>query len=36
MLYLEIPAQAQQIFFGVVLIVAIAMTIDRSKMLTVK
>lgn len=36
MLYLEIPAQAQQIFFGVVLIIAIAMTIDRNKMGTVK
>lgn len=29
MVYLEIPAQAQQIFFGVVLIIAIALTIDR-------
>ncbi len=36
MLYLEIPAQAQQIFFGLVLIVAIASTIDRSKVRTVK
>ncbi len=29
MVYLEVPAQAQQIFFGLVLIVAIALTIDR-------
>ena len=29
MVYLEVPAQAQQIFFGMVLIVAIALTIDR-------
>jgi ribose transport system permease protein len=36
MLYLEIPAQAQQIFFGLVLIIAIAGTIDRSKVRTVK
>ncbi len=36
MLYLEIPAQAQQIFFGVVLIIAIAITIDRSKVKIVK
>ncbi|URK89524.1 ABC transporter permease (plasmid) [Rhizobium sp. RCAM05350] len=36
MLYLEIPATAQQIFFGVVLIAAIAFTIDRSKVRTVK
>lgn len=36
MLYLDIPATAQQIFFGFVLIVAIALTIDRSKMRTVK
>ncbi|CCN36427.1 putative Ribose/xylose/arabinose/galactoside ABC-type transport systems, permease component [Vibrio nigripulchritudo SO65] len=31
MTYLHVPAQAQQIFFGLVLIVAIALTIDRSK-----
>jgi len=36
MVYLEVPAQAQQIVFGVVLIVAIALTIDRSKLATVK
>ncbi len=36
MLYLEIPATDQQIFFGIVLIVAIALTIDRSKMSIVK
>ncbi|MEX3007771.1 ABC transporter permease [Hoeflea sp. TYP-13] len=36
MLYLEIPATSQQIFFGVVLIAAIALTIDRSKMRIVK
>jgi ribose transport system permease protein len=36
MLYLEIPATSQQIFFGIVLIVAIALTIDRSKMRIVK
>ena len=36
MLYLEIPAQAQQIFFGIVLIIAIALTIDRAKVRTVK
>jgi ribose transport system permease protein len=36
MVYLEIPAQAQQIFFGAVLIVAIAATIDRTKVRTVK
>lgn len=29
MVYLEVPAQAQQIFFGMVLIIAIALTIDR-------
>lgn len=36
MLYLQIPATSQQIFFGIVLIVAIALTIDRSKMRIVK
>jgi ribose transport system permease protein len=36
MLYLDIPATSQQIFFGIVLIVAIALTIDRSKMRIVK
>lgn len=36
MVYLEIPADGQQIFFGLVLIVAIALTLDRSKVLTVK
>ncbi len=36
MVYLEIPAQGQQIFFGLVLIVAIALTIDRRKVKTVK
>lgn len=36
MLYLSVPATAQQMFFGAVLIVAIALTIDRSKVKTVK
>lgn len=36
MLYFNIPAMGQQIFFGLVLIVAIASTIDRSKMRIVK
>ncbi len=36
MVYLEVPATAQQIVFGVVLIVAIALTIDRSKLTMVK
>jgi len=36
MLYLEIPAQAQQIFFGIVLILAISATIDRTKVQIVK
>jgi ribose transport system permease protein len=36
MVYLSIPAQGQQIFFGCVLIVAIALTIDRRKVRTVK
>lgn len=29
MVYLDVPAQAQQILFGIVLIIAIALTIDR-------
>lgn len=36
MVYLEVPATAQQIVFGVVLIAAIALTIDRSKLAMVK
>lgn len=36
MVYLALPAEAQQIFFGVVLIAAIALTLDRSKVITVK
>jgi len=36
MVYLDVPATSQQIFFGLVLIIAIALTIDRSKMRTVK
>ena len=36
MVYLAVPASAQQIFFGVVLIVAIALTIDRRKVKLVK
>lgn len=36
MVYLEVPATAQQIVFGIVLIVAIALTIDRSKLAMVK
>lgn len=36
MLYLNIPATGQQVFFGAVLIVAIALTIDRSKVKIVK
>lgn len=36
MVFLEVPATAQQIVFGVVLIVAIATTIDRSKISIVK
>lgn len=36
MIYFSIPATGQQIFFGVVLIIAIATTIDRSKMRIVK
>jgi len=35
MVYLDIPAQGQQIFFGCVLIAAIALTIDRRKVRTV-
>jgi len=36
MVYLNIPAEGQQIFFGCVLIVAIGLTIDRRKLRTVK
>ncbi|WP_438754236.1 ABC transporter permease [Pararhizobium sp. O133] len=36
MLYFEIDATRQQIVFGIVLIVAIALTIDRAKLRTVK
>lgn len=36
MLYFEIPATQQQMVFGLVLIVAIALTIDRTKLQTVK
>jgi ribose transport system permease protein len=36
MVYLDVPAQGQQIFFGCVLIAAIALTIDRRKVRTVK
>ena len=36
MLYLEIDATQQQMVFGIVLIIAIALTIDRSKMRIVK
>lgn len=36
MLYLGVEATAQQMVFGLVLIVAIALTIDRSKLRTVK
>lgn len=36
MLYLEVPATSQQMLFGLVLIGAIALTIDRSKLRTVK
>ncbi|ANK76727.1 ABC transporter permease [Ensifer adhaerens] len=36
MLYFEIDATRQQIVFGVVLIIAIALTIDRAKLRTVK
>lgn len=36
MVYLDVPATAQQIVFGLVLILAIALTIDRSKLAMVK
>jgi ribose transport system permease protein len=36
MLYFEIDATQQQMVFGLVLIAAIALTIDRSKLRTVK
>jgi ribose transport system permease protein len=36
MVYLDVPATAQQIIFGIVLIIAIALTIDRSKLSIVK
>jgi ribose transport system permease protein len=36
MVYLNIPAEGQQIFFGCVLIAAIGLTIDRRKLRTVK
>jgi ribose transport system permease protein len=36
MVYLEVPAQSQQFVFGLMLIVAIALTIDRSKLHMVK
>ena len=36
MLYLNVPPTAQQIFFGLVLVGAIAITIDRTKVRTVK
>lgn len=36
MLYFQIDATMQQMVFGIILIIAIAMTIDRSKMRTVK
>jgi ribose transport system permease protein len=36
MVYLEVDATMQQMVFGIILIVAIAMTIDRSKMRIVK
>ncbi|MFD2442217.1 hypothetical protein ACFSS8_22810 [Paracoccus kondratievae] len=36
MLYLGIEATQQQMLFGLVLIAAIALTIDRSKLRTVK
>ena len=36
MVYLDVPAEGQQIFFGIVLISAIALTIDRRKVRTVK
>jgi len=36
MVYLEVDATQQQMVFGIVLIIAIAMTIDRSKLKIVK
>ena len=36
MVYLEVPAQSQQFVFGLMLIVAIALTIDRSKLQMIK
>jgi len=36
MVYLDLPAQSQQFFFGLMLIIAIALTMDRSKLSTVK
>ncbi len=36
MIYLEVDATMQQMIFGIILIIAIAMTIDRSKMRIVK
>lgn len=36
MVYLEVDATMQQMIFGIILIIAIAMTIDRSKMRIVK
>jgi ribose transport system permease protein len=36
MLYLEIEATQQQMFFGLILIAAIAFTIDRAKLRIVK
>jgi ribose transport system permease protein len=36
MVYLEVDATMQQMVFGIILIIAIALTIDRSKMRTVK
>ncbi len=36
MLYFEVDATQQQMVFGLVLIAAIALTIDRSKLRTVK
>ena len=36
MLYLEVAATHQQMVFGVILIVAIVFTIDRSKLTIVK
>lgn len=36
MVYLDVPAESQQFFFGLMLIIAIALTMDRSKLATVK